>query len=152
MRPRDGAWNSNLVLPAPAVRISTISALRLFMPSMTVLANSSSTSMVTSSIGSCNWPLSSRCNNTFGRETVISKPSRRIVSINTPSCNSPLPPISKESLPALSWNVIATFTSASAKRRSLIKVDVTFEPSRPASGESFTVIVTAIVGGSIGVD
>ncbi len=47
---------------------------------------------------------------------------------------------------------MATFVSASAYNRSLITVDVTFLPSRPDNGESFTVIVIDIVGGSIGVD
>ena len=74
-----------------------------------------------------------------------------MVSINTPNCNSPRPPISKESLPPLSANVIATLVSASAKSLSRMTVDVTFLPSRPAKGESFTMIVTDMVGGSIGV-
>ena len=52
----------------------------------------------------------------------------------------------------LSEKVIATFVSASANNLSLIKVEVTFFPSVPAKGESLTVIVTAIVGGSMGVD
>ena len=47
---------------------------------------------------------------------------------------------------------MATLVSASANNLSLIAVDVTFLPSRPPNGESFTVIVTDIVGGSIGVE
>ena len=47
--------------------------------------------------------------------------------------------------------MIATLVSASAKSLSRITVDVTFLPSRPAKGESFTIIVTDMVGGSIGV-
>ena len=47
---------------------------------------------------------------------------------------------------------MATFVSASANNLSLITVDVTFLPSRPASGESFTVIVIDMVGGSMGVE
>ena len=75
-----------------------------------------------------------------------------MVSINTPSCNSPRPPISKASRLLLSVKVIATLVSASASNRSRITVEVTFLPSRPASGESLTVILTDIVGGSIGVE
>ncbi len=107
--------------------------------------------MMTSSIGSSFWPPSWR-SSTWGRDTVISKPSRRMVSISTPSCNSPRPPISNASRPALSLKVMATLVSASARRRSRIMVEVTFLPSRPASGLSLTMIVTDMVGGSIGVD
>ena len=46
---------------------------------------------------------------------------------------------------------MATFDSASVKSLSLIFVEVTNFPSVPANGELFTVIVTAIVGGSIAV-
>ena len=107
---------------------------------------------MTSSIGSRRVPSSAFLYKTRGRETVISKPSRRIVSINTPSCNSPRPPISKASRFALSVKVIATLVSASANKRSRITVEVTFLPSRPARGESFTVMLTDMVGGSIGVE
>ena len=132
--------------------MSSMSPLRRFMLSTTVLENSSSTSIVTSSIGSIRLPASSVWKSTRGRETVISNPSRRICSIRTPSCNSPRPPISKASFELLSANVMATFVSASTSSLSRITVEVTFLPSRPANGESFTVIVTDIVGGSMGVD
>ena len=36
-------------------------------------------------------------NSTFGRDTLSSKPSRRMVSIKMPSCNSPRPATSIES-------------------------------------------------------
>ena len=88
----------------------------------------------------------------MGLDTIISKPSLLIVSIRTPSWSSPLPPISNASLLEFSLNVIATLVSASAKSLFLITVDVTFLPSVPANGESFTIIVTDIVGGSIGVE
>ncbi len=130
----------------------SISAFLLFIPSITLLEYSSSTSIITSSIGSVRFPLSSSLNRTLGLPIVNSKPSLLICSINTPSCNSPRPLISKASLFGFSEKFIATLVSASARRRSLIKVDVTFLPSRPASGESLTDIVTDIVGGSIGVD
>ena len=44
--------------------------------------------------------------------------------------------------------LIATFVSASAYKRSFMTVDVSFVPSCPAKGESLTLIVIAIVGGS----
>ena len=75
-----------------------------------------------------------------------------MVSISTPSCNSPRPPISNASLPSLSLKVMATLVSASAKSLSRIIVEVTFLPSRPAKGLSLTMMVTDMVGGSIGVE
>ena len=75
-----------------------------------------------------------------------------MVSIKTPSCNSPLPPISNESFFSFSLKVIATLVSDSAISLSLIIFEVTFLPSCPANGELLTVIVIDIVGGSIGVD
>ena len=88
----------------------------------------------------------------MGLETVNSNPSLLIVSIRTPICSSPLPLITKESLSVFSSKVIATFVSASAISLSLITVEVTLSPSVPPKGESLTVIVTDIVGGSIGVE
>ena len=116
-----------------------------------MLEKLSSTSITTSSTGS-NLIFFSVLNNTFGLETDNSKPSLRIVSIKTPNCNSPLPPISKASLFSFSLKVIATFVSASAKSLSLILLEVTFLPSCPAKGELLTVMVIDIVGGSIGDD
>ena len=89
--------------------------------------------------------------NTLGLDTLSSKFSLLIVSTKIPICNSPLPPISNESLLSFSVKVIATFESASERSLSLILVEVTFFSSNPANGELFTVIVTAIVGGSIAV-
>ena len=132
--------------------ISIISPLREESFSTTTPLKLSSTSTTTSSIGSCIFPALSFLNKTRGRETETSKPSRRIFSIKTPSCNSPRPPTSKASLASDSFTLMATLVSASAKRRSRIIRDVTLEPSVPANGESLTPIVIAIVGGSIGVD
>jgi len=87
---------------------------------------------------------------TRGREIDNSKPSRRIVSISTPSCNSPRPATSNASFSLLSLTRIATLPSASRNRRSPIMRDVTLVPSRPASGLSLTENVIASVGGSIG--
>src|SRR5687767_11262270 len=78
-----------------------------------------------------------------------SKPSRRIVSIRTPSWSSPRPATSNESLSALSVSRIDTLPSASRSSRSRIIRLVTFDPSRPAIGESLTLKVIARVGGSI---
>ncbi len=112
---------------------------------------SSSTSITTSSIGSSFLPPSS-LNNTRGRDTESSKPSLLIFSINTPSCNSPRPPTSNASPLGAKVTVIATFVSASAYKRSFIAVEVSFVPSCPAKGESLTLRVIAIVGGSTGVE
>ena len=50
---------------------------------------------------------------TRGRLIDSSNPSRLIVSINTPICNSPRPPTSYASRASLCFTVIATFLSAS---------------------------------------
>src|SRR5207237_600512 len=63
----------------------------------TMPACCSSTSMTTSSIGSSRSPDRPCRNSTFGRDTESSKPSRRMVSIRMPSCNSPRPATSIES-------------------------------------------------------
>ena len=132
--------------------MSIMSLFLLFILSITELEYSSSTSIVTSSIGSNLLPSELFLNITRGRETDISKPSLLIVSIRTPNCNSPLPPISNESLLLFSLKVIATLVSASFNNLCLISVEVTLSPSRPANGDEFTEIFTDIVGGSMGVD
>ena len=65
---------------------------------------------------------------------VSSKPSRRICSISTPSCSSPRPATSKASVSLESVILMATLPSASRNSRSRIWREVTFLPSRPASG------------------
>ena len=137
------------VLP-PCCFISVISPLRApVIFSITAPEYSSSTSIVTSSIGSRRWPPSSR-KRTCGREIDSSNPSRRMFSIKTPICNSPRPATSNASPPAVSVTRIATFVSASFIRRSRITRDCTFLPSRPARGLSLMPKVTVMVGGSIG--
>ena len=96
------------VLPPAPVRISASSPLRWLSLSTTTPANSSSTSIVTSSIGSSRWPPSSR-KSTRGRETESSKPSRRMFSTSTPICSSPRPATSKASPAEVSLTLIATF-------------------------------------------
>ena len=138
------------VLPTPAGFISTRSPLRgpvIF--SITAPVYSSSTSIVTSSIGSKRFP-SFSWNKTRGRDIDSSNPSRRMFSIKTPICNSPLPATSNASPPGVSVTLIATFTSASRIRRSRITRLCTLLPSLPASGLSFMPKVTEMVGGSIG--
>ena len=138
-------------MPAPEGPMSFISALRADNFSITTPEYSSSTSIMTSSIGSIRSPVSgSFWKTTRGREIATSKPSRRMFSMSTPSCNSPRPATSKASFSAVSVTRIATLDSASRSRRSRITRDCTLVPSRPASGESLTLTVMEMVGGSIG--
>jgi hypothetical protein len=133
MSPREGTCAMIRVLPAPAGFISTRSPLRAPVTfSITAPVYSSSTSMVTSSIGSCRPVLSRKI--TCGREIDSSNPSRRMFSISTPICNSPRPATSKASPPGVSVTLIATFSSASFISRSRITRLCTFDPSRPPAG------------------
>ena len=151
MRPREGALKiKRTLLPIWEGIISTSSALRWPSFSTTVPENSSSTSTTTSSNGSSSCPFSSRFIKTRGREIDSSKPSRRMVSIRTPSCNSPRPATSNESEESVREILRAMLPSASLHRRSQIMREVTLSPSRPASGESLIEKVMAKVGGSIG--
>ena len=151
MRPREGALKIRRhLLPAWDGIISTSSARRRPSFSTTAPENSSSTSTTTSSTGSRSCPLSSFFIKTRGREMASSKPSRRMVSIRTPSCNSPRPATSKESLLSVREILRAILPSASLQRRSQIIRDVTLSPSRPDKGESLMEKVMAKVGGSIG--
>src|ERR1700760_2164101 len=147
---RVGGGNTSRTRPPPEGRSSVISALRSAIFCTTTPECSSSTSIMTSSIGSSTSPASFLRNSTFGRDTDSSKPSRRMVSIRMPSCNSPRPATSMASLSSDSRTRSATLPSASRSRRSRIMRPVTLEPSVPASGESLTRKVIASVGGSIG--
>ena len=138
------------VLPAPADFISAKSPLRKPVSfSITTPEYSSSTSTVTSSMGSRRWP-SSSLNKTRGRLIDSSNPSRRMFSIRTPICNSPRPATSKASPLGVSVTRIATLVSASSIKRLRITRLCTFLPSRPARGLSLIPKVTDMVGGSIG--
>ena len=88
---------------------------------------------------------------TRGRLTLNSNPSRRIVSIKIPNCNSPRPDTSNASLFSLWLTRRAIFVSASLNRRSPIIRDVNFLPDFPANGDVFTKNVIVRVGGSIGI-
>ncbi len=107
----------------------------------------SSTSITTCSYGSWTLP-STILVTTSGRDTPISKPSRRIVSISTERWSSPRPEtinLSGES-PCLTRS--ATLWISSWSRRSLIFLVVTYLPSRPAKGELLTIKVMLTVGSS----
>ena len=107
--------------------------------------------MTTSSIGSNFSPFSFVCMTTRGRDTDNSNPSRRIVSIKIPNCNSPRPETSNASLLALCVTRSAMFVSASRNNLSPIIRDVNFLPLCPANGDVFTKNVIVSVGGSIGI-
>ena len=131
--------------------MSCITPLRRLIFSTTTPEYASSTSTSTSSNGSSRSPVSGFLRvSTRGRPMVSSKPSRRICSISTPSCNSPRPATSNASDSLLSVILMATLPSLSRSRRSRIWRDVTFLPSLPPSGPSLTRNVIASVGGSTG--
>ena len=68
---------------------------------------------------------------TSGRDTVSSKPSRRICSIRTASWSSPRPRTSNVSPDSVGWTSIETLPRTSRSRRALIWRLVTYLPSRP---------------------
>ena len=116
--------------------------------SITFPTNSSGTFTTNLSIGSHLTPLISLMI-TFGRETKSSKPSLLIVSISTDKCNSPRPATSKLSGVAVSVTLKLTFLSSSLNNLSLICLEVTNSPSRPAKGPLLTLNVIVTVGSSI---
>ena len=83
-----------------------------------------------------------------GRETWISKPSRRIISIRIDSCSSPRPSTFICSGVSVGSTRIETLPSSSRSRRSLIWRDVTYWPSRPAIGDVLTPKIIETVGSS----
>ena len=118
--------------------MSFSSAFRALSFSMTMPENSSSTSIITSSMGSRRWPVSSFWNTTRGRLMETSKPSRRMPSMSTPSCSSPRPATSKASFSEVSVTRMATLDSASLCRRAAMTRLCTLSPSLPARGLSLT--------------
>ncbi len=104
-------------------------------------------SIVRCSIGSCSLPSISLVT-TWGFPTVSSNPSRRIVSTNTASCNSPLPCTSHISGDDVGRTRIDTLPTASASKRPLTNLAVSLFPSLPASGDVFIPIVIESVGSS----
>ena len=85
---------------------------------------------------------------TSGRDTPISKPSRRIVSMRTDRCSSPRPDTTNLSGVSPGLTLRATLCINSCSRRSLMFRVVTYFPSRPAKGESLTINVMLTVGSS----
>ena len=86
---------------------------------------------------------------TSGRETWNSYPSRRIVSIRIPRCNSPLPLTLKTSGESVNSTRRLTFERNSLANRSPRCRVVTYLPSSPANGELFTIKFIESVGSSI---
>ena len=84
-----------------------------------------------------------------GRETCISKPSRRIISIRIESCSSPRPSTFICSGVSVGSTRIDTLPSSSLSRRSLIWREVTNWPSRPDIGEVLTPKIIDTVGSSM---
>ena len=106
--------------------------------------------MVSCSIGSCFTPSISLMI-TCGWPTCNSYPSRRIVSIRTERCNTPLPYTSQESALSVFSTCNARFLSSSSIKRSCICRDVTNFPSCPKNGEVLIVNNIDIVGSSIAI-
>ncbi len=86
--------------------------------------------------------------NTEGLPTVISKPSRFIVSTKTANCNSPRPWTSQESGRSVGITRMETFPTSSSSKRALIWRAVNLSPSAPATGEVLTPIDIESVGSS----
>ncbi len=148
MMPRLGTRNSMRTRPEPWLCILVISPLRGPSFSMTTPVYSSGTSMVTCSTGSMRTP-STVLVTISGRPTLSSKPSRRIISIRTPSCISPRPSTLKLSGESVSSTRMETLVSSSRSRRSRRLRLVTSEPSLPQKGELLTENCMAIVGSSM---
>ena len=75
---------------------------------------------------------------TSGRLTCNSKPSRRMFSMSTASCNSPRPATSITSATSVLEILILTFPRISLFKRSRRWRLVRYLPSRPAYGDVFT--------------
>ena len=116
MIPRDGILNSRLTR-SPALSIFTISPLRRVTISMILLAYSSGTLTVSSSIGSFFTP-SISLKITCGCPTCNSYPSRRIVSTNTERWRTPRPETTHLPSSSLLRTRSARFLSSSFIRRS----------------------------------
>lgn len=85
---------------------------------------------------------------TCGADTCSSKPSLLIVSMRTERCSSPLPE-TLHLFPSFEKSISnPTFVSSSLCSLSIIFLEVTSLPSRPAKGESFTRKSIVSVGAS----
>ena len=83
-----------------------------------------------------------------GRDTCSSKPSRRIISIRIASCSSPRPSTLNCSGVSVGSTRSDTLPSSSFSSRSFRWRDVTYWPSRPASGEVLMPKIIDTVGSS----
>lgn len=144
--PRVGISNSIVVNPFSEFIDCSI-PLRFDTVSMIVPAKLSSTLMINCSNGSCFLPFSSSLTITCGGHTCNSRPSLRIVSINTDKCNSPLHDTKKRPSSKSTFN--PTFVSSSFVNLSCRFLVVIYFPSLPAKGESFTRNSIFNVGSSI---
>ena len=84
-----------------------------------------------------------------GRETWISNPSRRIISIRIDSCSSPRPTTFICSGVSVGSTRMETLPTSSRSSRSFSCRDVTYCPSRPAIGDVLTPKIIDTVGSSI---
>ena len=98
IRPRAGTRYSIRIQPVPWSTICSSRPLRSASSWMTTPWYSDGTSIVIRSIGSCSLPSIVRVT-TCGLPTVISKPSRRMISTRIASCSSPRPCTSQVSGP-----------------------------------------------------
>ena len=146
--PRAGMRNSSRTRPLPWLTILVIVPRRVPACAMTTPWKSSATSMTRSSTGSITLPSTSLVTMS-GRETCISNPSRRIISIRIESCSSPRPSTFICSGVSVGSTRIETLPSSSLSRRSLICREVTNWPSRPDIGEVLTPKIIDTVGSSM---
>ena len=86
-----------------------------------------------------------------GRDTCSSNPSRRIISIRIDSCSSPRPTTFICSGVSVGSRRIDTLPSSSLSSRSFSWRDVTYCPSRPATGDVLTPKIMYTVGSSIAI-
>ena len=86
-----------------------------------------------------------------GRDTCSSNPSRRIISIRIDSCSSPRPTTFICSGVSVGSIRIDTLPSSSLSSRSFSWRDVTYCPSRPATGDVLTPKMIDTVGSSIAI-
>src|SRR2546422_1926 len=146
--PRAGILNRIRTIPRPGFFISSMVARRGPSFSITTPTYPSGQSIISSSYGSSRSPFGPSRGMIRGRLTWNSYPSRRMVSISTPRCSSPRPDTVNVCGSAVSSTRRATFRSSSRNSRSRSWRPVTYFPSRPAKGESFTLTSTEIVGSS----
>ena len=145
--PRAGIRKSSRTRPLPWLTIFVIVPRRCPTCAMTIPWKSSATSITSSSTGSTTWPPSSLVT-ISGRDTWSSKPSRRIISMRIESCSSPRPRTFICSGESVSSTRIDTLPSSSRSSRSRRLRDVTYCPSRPATGDVFTPKTIETVGSS----